>query len=227
MWPANWRSHATIIIEWTKNDLPRALRQFCAMDLRWSYLIIAGLVIVGLLINVLLAHGWTIWPFVLAIGLLVMVNEAADRNGEGIPPLHVYGFVASVMGVWVLLMIILSLIHPLILVLGISGVLYHCARAYARQREHDLIIATRRSEGRCIHCGEVADMQLRVCINCGNDPDESATQLQRVASMVQSARRSAHARAVLTPEAPTASVARKERIMLATRPRPLPPRNKK
>ena len=66
-----------------KTQLAEAVRQTAATDLRWSYLIITGLAVVGVAVNFLLPHGWTVWPVVLAVGLLVMINEASDRNGQG------------------------------------------------------------------------------------------------------------------------------------------------
>src|SRR5688572_6790723 len=53
-----------------------ALQQFTRLDLRWSYIAAGVLVIVGGLLNLVLPHGWTIWPMVAAICGMMMVHEA-------------------------------------------------------------------------------------------------------------------------------------------------------
>src|SRR5438128_3057792 len=91
-WPTKpKREHLTQGKEWIQRGVPTALNQFREHDLRWSYLAVGGMVIVALIVNFLLPHGWTVWPFVLAIGILLYIHEAAERNGTGVPPMHVYG----------------------------------------------------------------------------------------------------------------------------------------
>ena len=136
-----------------KADVTTALREFSMHDLRWSHLLIGMMILIGAIVNLLLPHGWTVWPFVLAAGIMTMVHEAAERNGQGVPPLHAYAFFAGAVLTWVVLVSIFAVVNPFILVAGILGLGYHSARAYMKGRQRVLLIATRRAEGKCIHCG--------------------------------------------------------------------------
>src|SRR6476660_5951629 len=122
---------------WLTGDARAATREFWRMDMRWSYMVSAGLVVVGVIVNILLPHGWTVWPFVGAAALLMMVHEAAERNGHGVPPLHVYALFFGGLAAWIITMAILSVTNPLIVVLGIACLGYYCAKAYLKDRERN------------------------------------------------------------------------------------------
>ena len=104
-----------------KPQVTAALRHFKQTGLRWSYIINGTLVIVGFVANYFLPHGWVVWPAVLAIGMLVMINEAVDRNGQGWPPLLIYASVAAVLTLWVLFAFIFSAIAPVLLFVGVPA----------------------------------------------------------------------------------------------------------
>src|ERR1700760_4310344 len=112
-------------------------RSFLSHDLRISHLAVAASVFVGLLLNIFFAHGWTIWPAVLAFGILSYINEAVARNRQGLAPLQVYLFFSGAVAVWMLAILILASLNPLILILGIGAVLYRIVEALLRQRERN------------------------------------------------------------------------------------------
>ena len=144
-----------------------------------------------------------------------MVHEAAERNGEGIPPLHVYGFIIGFMVVWAGFVFVLTLINPLVFLVAFLAILYQCGRGYVHERERNRIIAKRQEEGRCIHCGEIVPENMVVCLACGNEPDPGNQRLRRVASIIGMRKSSAHMREVLTREAPSAYASRREKALLA------------
>ena len=208
--------------QWVQQDAAGALRDFRDKDLRYSYLIIAAMVVVGMIVNWVFAHshGWTVWPFVLAAGILLYVHEAAERNGTGVPPMHVYGLFGGAMALWVIIMVVLSVTNPLILLLGIAWIGYICGKKYLEQREKDRLIEQRRAEGCCIHCGaKIEDVNLGFCTECGQEPNPTEIQLSRIASTIASANRGGHARSVLTQRTAAADASAKERALLASRPR--------
>src|ERR1700759_2076933 len=94
--------------KWVKDDAGKALRDFRDKDLRYSYLIIAAMIVIGLVINWLFAHshGWTVGPFVLAAGTLLYTPEAAKPTGPGAPPLQVYALFGGGIAIWIILMAI-------------------------------------------------------------------------------------------------------------------------
>jgi hypothetical protein len=207
---------------WVKDDAGKALRDFRDQDLRYSYIIIAAMVVIGLVVNWLFAHshGWTVWPFVLAAGILLYIHEAAERNGTGVPPLQVYALFGGAIAAWIIAMAVLSVTNPLILLLGIAWIGYICLKNYLQQREKDRLIEQRRADGCCIHCGtKVEDINLGFCTECGQEPNPTEIQLSRIASTIAGSNRGGHARSVLTRTTASTSASRKEQALLASRPR--------
>jgi hypothetical protein len=200
-----------------KSYLLRACRQFGWADLRWAHLWILGSIAVAALINAVLPNGWTIWPLVPAVAAMVIVNEEADRSGEGVPPFQVYGFVLLVFAVYALGVLILSKVPLLIQVLGLCVLAWYSIDGWIKQRQRARVIEIRRQEGRCIHCGQVVDPYDTFCPECGLEPDPGRTEQQRLAAIVQHGRggQDGHARQVLKQESYAASASRKERELLA------------
>jgi hypothetical protein len=199
--------------------LKLAFNQYVELDLRWSYVIIAGLIVIGIVANCLLPHGWTIWPFIAAAGLMLMINEAATRNGQGVPPMRVYALFASAIAIWIAIVVLLSALNIFIIIAGIGVVLYYAIRAQIQQRERNRLIAFRRENRCCIHCGQPANPDDAFCENCGEEPNPEVARMHRVANMARNTESAARARAKLTPAPPAATVKAKEAALLQRRPR--------
>jgi hypothetical protein len=194
---------------------PGTLRRFYEYDMRWSYYLIAGLIVLGAVASFFLPNGWTVWPFLFVAGAMSMVHEAADRNGQGIPPLHVYALVGGAMFLYVGIILIFSFFNPLVLLLGVFATAYQVAKGYLQDRERSRIIASRRAGGCCIHCGQPADPKLAFCGNCGEEPDPAGARLRRVSSIINTRKNVPRSRSILTKEAPSVGASRKERALLA------------
>src|SRR5580700_4211771 len=132
-----------------KDRITAAVRDFARLDLRPSHMIIGGMVVVGAIINLVFAHGWTVWPIVLAFGMLTIINEAVERNGQGIPPFQVYAFFIGIGVFWLILVMFMWAIHPIFLILGMGIVIYRGIEAYLKQRERERLINFRRERGVC------------------------------------------------------------------------------
>jgi len=194
-----------------------AFRQLIRIDLRYSYLIIAAMVAAGLLVNLFLPHGWTIWPLVVGVSIMLAIHEAADRNAQGVPPFQVYAFFLGAMLVWLAAIAILSSLNPVIVLAAIIAMSYYCLMGYFKDRENKKLVARRRAEQRCVHCGHPADYHLALCMHCGREPDPDDAQLKRVAHAPKTAAEKARARESLRPKPATADVARKEQALLDRR----------
>lgn len=190
--------------------------QYAQRDMRWSHLVLGAMIALGLIVNLVLPHGWTVWPFVLAAALMLTIHELADRNGQGIPPMHVYAFFVAGMTLWLGVVLVLSAVNVLVLLLGIGVLAYFAVQGYLKQREKMRLIAARRAAKLCIHCGHVIDPALAFCEGCGEDPDPDLNRLRRVASAGGHRRRD-HLRSVLKPDPPTTSAQKKEQALLARR----------
>jgi hypothetical protein len=198
-----------------KARLIEALREYARLDLRLSHIILGASIIVGMFINLFFAHGWTVWPAVLAFGILTYMNEAVSRNGQGIPPYQVYAFFISTVVVWFIAVLILSTLNPIILIIGIGAILYRIIEAMMRQRERDRLIASRRAQGVCLHCGEPYDQNAVFCENCGEEPNPDDAILKRVAQIYRSDQQVQHARTVLGRTAKPATASSKEQALIA------------
>ncbi len=206
--------------EWsnrTKHFVRLWLRSYVRTDMRWSYLTIFGMMAAGALINFFMPHGWTVWPVVMMVGMMLLIHEAADRNGEGIPPIFVYGFFIGAMLTWFLLMAVLSTVNPLILVIGLVAAGYYCALGYIKQREHKKLVIQRRMAGLCIYCGTPADLDLAYCPKCGREPDPEDARLKRVINAPRSEGDKKRARESLKPPPNKATMRAKEQMLLDRR----------
>lgn len=202
-----------------KAYLTKAMHQFSWADLRWSYILIGGMIVLGAFVNYVMPHGWTIWPLIPVMGLLIVVNESADRNGQGVPPLQVYALLAMGVAAWLIGVMILSQVNVFVLLLGVGGLGAYTAHGYLKHRERLRLRFARRLEGLCVHCGEPADEDDTYCENCGQEPDPDRTGQQRTSAIVQHGRKTDRARSVLTPESLGNVAARKEKALLAKSPR--------
>lgn len=200
-----------------KKYIGRSAGQFDETDLRWSYIIIAIVLVLCILINCVFAHGWTVWPFAAGISIMVLINEAADRSGQGVPPLQVYAFFGGGLLAFLVVTFILSAANVFIILFGSMVLLYYCGRSYIEGRKREQLIAGRVAENLCVHCGEPADYSMGYCESCGNDPNPSVTQLKRVQAVSQKNVDSARIRSVLKQDSLAASARKKESALMARR----------
>lgn len=206
-------------LAWLRTAAPAAAVDFREKGLRYSYLLAVPVLLVALVVNLLLPHGWTVWPFAAAIMILLYVHEAAERNGQGIPPLYVYALFGGATLAWVVASIVLSVLNPIVTLLGVGVIAFYSVKMYLAQREAEKVVEQRRAEGKCVHCGEVADVQSGYCGNCGEEPDPQEMQLRRVAAVVKNSAKSSSGRMrqVLKQENLASSARKKEAALLNSR----------
>ncbi|HEX8522469.1 MAG TPA: hypothetical protein VF669_09455 [Tepidisphaeraceae bacterium] len=195
-----------------------ALSEFYRNDMRWSYIVIGIVIVVGIVCNIMWPSLWMMWPILFAVAVMSIVHEAAERNGQGVPPLYAYAFLFGFLALWVLVVwVMFKTINKYVLLFGLIGLGYQVAKAWVQERERNKIIEGRRAQGQCIFCGEVVEGKYAHCPNCGNEPDPTVQRMKRVASMVGGRKDAAHARAVMRPESNAASASKREQALLAKR----------
>jgi hypothetical protein len=200
---------------WRKHDVVDGLTRTCQRDLRWSYLAVFLMVLVGALVNLVMPHGWTVWPMVLAAVIMLAMHEAAERTSEGVPPFKAYALFGAALLAWLVIVAVLSAVNPFIVMLGLAAIAYQVAHGYMKNRQKRLLVEARREDGRCIYCGLPANRQTAYCETCGEDPDPERTRLDRVRSMAGQEKRAARVRSALTPESHAASAKQREQSLLA------------
>ena len=210
---------------WRKQDMIEGLTRTYQRDLRWSYLVVFAMVLVGGLMNLVMPHGWTVWPMVLGAVIMMAMHEAAERTSEGVPPFTAYGLFAAGLFAWLVVVALLSAVNPFIVILGLVAIAYQVAHGWMKNRQKRLLVEARREDGRCIYCGLPANYETAYCETCGEDPDPERTRLDRVRSTASQEKRGARIRAALKPESHAASARRREQTLL-TRSRGRPRRQK-
>lgn len=198
-------------------DLIDRFRRLTAADLRWSFLIVGGLVAIGAVLNAYIPHGWTVWPFVAVAGMLVMLNESTDRNGEGIPPMRVYALFFAALAIYSVTLLVVSRLNLFVLVAGLVMCAYYVIKACLTQRAKDGLIATRLAEGLCVHCGLRIDPSLAYCAGCGEEPNPSAAQRERIGAIIAGDQRRGRMRALLPKKSPNADTRQKEMALISRR----------
>src|SRR5688572_22872786 len=139
--------------------------------MRWSCIVAASLIVIGIIINLVFTNGWIIWPFLAVAGVMSMIHEAAERNGQGVPPLYAYAFLLGAILFWIFIALVTSVLNPHVLLFGLVALAYQCLKAWLHDRERTRVMNARRAAGQCVHCGEIADPKIGMCMNCGNEPD--------------------------------------------------------
>jgi hypothetical protein len=199
----------------TKRNFFKGLRDYLDYDLRWSHWLVLALVALGVVVSLTVSHGWAIWPFVVVAGFLSMVNEAAERNGQGVPPFQVYAFFGGIVLAWIVVVLIFSVVNPIVLLVGLVALGYQCARAWVQERERNRLIEVRRASGECVHCGQVVTNRNGVCEHCGNEPDPIGTRLRRVANIVNANKDASRARAAIKQPSTHQSASAKEQALIS------------
>src|SRR5438132_11300131 len=97
----------------------KGLREYFDYDIRWSYWLVGGMIALGAVSSLFLSHGWTVWPFVFIACFMSMVHEAAERNGQGVPPFHVYALLVGGVAVWIVVVLLFSFVNPVVLMIGL------------------------------------------------------------------------------------------------------------
>jgi hypothetical protein len=204
-----------------KDELRKSMREFAQTKLRWSYFVIAALVVIGVIVNILLPRGWVVWPAVLAIGIMTMIHEAADRNNEGVPPFKAYSWFAGALAVWMCVAVLLSAVGKVLFIVGLPVLLIYCVRTWQVHRKRARQIAERREKGLCIFCGEALDPRMGTfCAQCGQtDEEEDLRRRLRDAITDRSVEDVTHTREALKPESPAAAARRKEQELIERRQR--------
>lgn len=194
-----------------------SFKQLDETDLRWTHLAIIGMVVAGGIVNCFLDHGWTVWPLVMAAALMTAVSEAADRAGQGVPPLVVYAGFAGAMVVWIGSVMILSQVPLIVIFAAIVAVSYFSIKGWLKVRLRRQLIESRIAHGLCVNCGQAVSPNIDLCENCGLPPNPTLAESRHLADVTHRRANAAHARAVLTGESMAASASRKEQALLAMR----------
>jgi hypothetical protein len=216
-WVLYCKREVTVGFKSAVKQVAHSFRQLDVTDLRWTHFAIVGMVIGGAVINLFLHNGWTVWPLVMVAALMTAVHEAADRAGQGVPPLTVYACFAGAIFLWIGLVMVLSAVNMLVIIAAILALAYFSAKGWLKTRIRQELIQYRIAHDLCVYCGEPSSTNLEYCENCGMEPNPVTAEARRLSDSTHRNANATHARSVLKGEAMGASAARKEQALLAMR----------
>ncbi len=174
--------------------------------LPFVWYIVFGLVLIGLVVNIFLAGGMIVWPFVFAVSLLLLSNDASDRHGVGVPPLQAYALFGGTLAALFLFVALVSTINLWLLgVLLLAGTAY-VARDWAQRRSKQRALNLRRLAGLCVRCGTPVKNGLdERCSACGTPVNPERLSLFQLGRAITMKAQPSKARQVLTGRTPTRS----------------------
>jgi hypothetical protein len=184
------------------------------------WIIVLSLVGVGVVIHIILWYflgsGLVIWPFVFSICVLLIINDAAEQTGGGMPALQAYGaFFGTLIGLFLFIMLVSKTINPWILILAVIGSAFYLVRDWKQRKQKQLEINRRREAGLCVRCCEpVTDGLEDFCLNCGMPVFPERLDLFRLgrAIAMRAESRPGSARQVLTGTKPNRSDAKLQNL---------------
>jgi hypothetical protein len=176
------------------------------------WLVVLGLVAAGAFFHIFMwffnAGGMVIWPFVFAVSVLLVVNDASERNAAGFPPFQIYALFVATLVVMFVFVWMVSTINLWLLAVLMIGVIVHLFRDWQEKKERELEIKRRRLAGVCVRCKtKVSDGLEDVCPNCLTPVHQERLDLFRLAKAINMMKiqRPDSTRAVLSGSKPSRS----------------------
>lgn len=175
------------------------------------WLTVLGLVGVGAVLHIILIFilgtGLVIWPFIFSIAVLLMLNDAADQSGGGMPAIQVYGmFFATLVGTSLFVFLVSAAIPWWFVLLLIIGATVYVIRDWKERKEKDRELERRRLAGLCVKCCTPVTSGLEdLCPNCFHPVNAERLDLFRLGRAISNKAQSnpSNARQVLTGTKPT------------------------
>jgi hypothetical protein len=173
------------------------------------WLIVLGLVGVGIVAHILLAiyssGGLIVWPFIFAVAVLLIVNDAASQNAAGVPPFQAYAlFFGTLLGFFLFVFLVSQTINPWVIVILVIGVSVYLGYDWNKRRAHERELARRRLAGLCIRCLQPVKSGIEdECQNCGMPVNPERLNLFRLGKAISNKAQSTRARQTLTGGGPT------------------------
>jgi hypothetical protein len=150
------------------------------------WFVVLGLVGAGIVLHIVLAFviggGLLIWPFVFAVCVLLLINQAAEENGAGVPPFQAYAmFVGTLVGLFLFVMLVSKTINPWLLIVLVIGAGVYVVRDWGMRKKRQIEIDRRRAAGLCLRCCQpVTNGAEDVCENCGLPVNQERMDLFRL-----------------------------------------------
>jgi len=184
-----------------------------------TVLIIVGCGLVAQIVMWMMGiHAIVIWPFIFAVCVLLILNDASDQSAVGIPPFQVYGLFAGVfVGMFIFVFIVSETINPWLIILGVIGVTAYLIHDWTVRKQKEREIERRRQAGLCVKCCKPVggnNAAEDVCPHCGMPVNPERMNLFRLGKAMSMRPKSpGNTRQVLTGSKPGRSQIHMQNLM--------------
>lgn len=167
------------------------------------WFVVMGMAVAGFFVNVFMPGGLVVWPFVFAAAMLLIVNDASDRNAVGVPPFQAYALFFGILAGLFLFVALVSQINAWLIIALTIGAAVFVARDWAqrkaKQREYERL----RAAGLCVRCRTPVGRGLDdVCSSCGLPSNLERVNLLRLGRAIGMRADAVKLRQVLTGQKP-------------------------
>jgi hypothetical protein len=172
-------------------------------------IVVLVMVALGIIIPILIPGMMVLWPFVFATSVMLLVNDASDRSGAGVPPFQAYGLFFGTFIVFFVFVALVSTINLWLLgILLIVGA-YYVVRDWKRRKQREAEVIRRRMAGVCVRCLEPVSNEVdAICGNCMLPVHSERLNLLRLGRAIANNARSQHSRQVLSGKTPNKAQAK-------------------
>lgn len=166
------------------------------------WIIVGVLIALGFIanftINLFASGGLSVWPFIFAASTLLVINDASDQNGVGVPPLHAYGLLLGVLLVFFVVVALISHINPWVLMVLTLGLAVYVGRDWRDRKRKEREVIRRRLAGVCIRCLEPVKNDIDAsCPRCDFPVHPERLTMMRLARAIAQAGSGARVRQTL------------------------------
>jgi hypothetical protein len=193
---------------------PIAMQDRVKLPIVWF--VIMGLVIAGFIanftINIFASGGLSVWPVVIAVVVLLVINQASDENAVGVPPLQAYGlFFGVLLALFAFVFLVSKAINPWVIVALTLGVAVYVGYDWVQRKRKQLELNRRRLAGLCVRClTPVKGLVDENCPNCDLPVNQERLDLIRLGRAIANKAQSGRSRQVLTGQTESKGVGHKK-----------------
>jgi Flp pilus assembly protein TadB len=193
------------------HNIPKVQEEKPHLPIVWW--IIIGMVIVGFFINIFMRGGLVVWPFIFAVAVLLIINDASEKNAVGVPPFQAYALFFGTLIIFFLFVALVSKINAWLVILLVIAAAVYVARDWKIRRQKRNAIDKLRLAGLCVVCKTPVGSGVNdVCPNCGTLVNPERLNLFHLGRAISMRAQASNARQALTGSKPGRSDVKAQKL---------------
>jgi Ca2+/Na+ antiporter len=183
------------------HSIPKTAEEKTHLPIVWW--IIIGMAIVGFFVNIFLRGGLVVWPFIFAVAVLLVINDASEKNAVGVPPFQAYALFFGTLIAFFLFVMLVSTINAWLVILLVIAASVYVIRDWKIRREKRNALDKLRLAGLCVVCKTPVGSGVNdACPNCGTLVNPERLNLFHMGRAISMRAQSNNARQVLSGNKP-------------------------